>query len=225
MKVLFIRHANPDYEKDCLTELGRVQADALSEVLCQMDIKKIYSSSCGRAVETAQYTAKKLNLDIVSYDFLRELNWSPKDATRPYNDGSPWLIASDYVERNADLLDKTWKERGLFSETKTPDSVNDLGREFDEWLGSLGLKREGFYYRVENETDETVAVFCHAGIYSAIFSCVFNVPLPFALTSIPCDQTGVSVIEFCGKKGTLSAPILRMVNNLDHLKSKGIKIT
>ena len=33
MRILFIRHGDPDYEHDCLTELGRRQALAVSERL------------------------------------------------------------------------------------------------------------------------------------------------------------------------------------------------
>ena len=31
MRIIFIRHGNPDYEKDCLTELGHKQAEAAAK--------------------------------------------------------------------------------------------------------------------------------------------------------------------------------------------------
>ena len=59
MKIIFIRHGNPDYQLDCLTELGHRQAEAAAETLCTMGIEKIFASTHGRAMETAEHTAKK----------------------------------------------------------------------------------------------------------------------------------------------------------------------
>ena len=59
MKIIFVRHGHPDYEKDCLTELGHKQAEAAAERLKDEPIWRIYSSTCGRAYETALYICKK----------------------------------------------------------------------------------------------------------------------------------------------------------------------
>ena len=60
MRILFIRHGEPDYEHDCLTETGRLQAAAAARRLEREGIGKIYSSPNGRASETASYTARLL---------------------------------------------------------------------------------------------------------------------------------------------------------------------
>jgi len=60
MRILFVRHGNPNYELDALTELGHKQADACAERLSHEGIERIFSSTCGRALETAAYTAKKI---------------------------------------------------------------------------------------------------------------------------------------------------------------------
>lgn len=31
MKIVFVRHGHPNYEKDCLTKLGHAQAEAAAE--------------------------------------------------------------------------------------------------------------------------------------------------------------------------------------------------
>ena len=31
MRMVFVRHGEPDYEKDCLTEIGKKQAEAAAE--------------------------------------------------------------------------------------------------------------------------------------------------------------------------------------------------
>lgn len=60
MRILFIRHGHPDYAHDCLTSLGRRQAQLAARRLQHEGIGRIFASSHGRAVETAQHTAALL---------------------------------------------------------------------------------------------------------------------------------------------------------------------
>ena len=73
MRIVFVRHGHPNYVDDCLTDLGKLQAEAASQKLIKEGIKEIYSSTCGRAFETAQVTADKLGLEVIPLDFMREL--------------------------------------------------------------------------------------------------------------------------------------------------------
>ena len=56
MRLIFVRHGEPDYVNDCLTENGILQAKATAERLKKEDIKAVYSSPNGRARETASFT-------------------------------------------------------------------------------------------------------------------------------------------------------------------------
>ena len=56
MKLLIIRHGDPDYSIDSLTEKGWKEAEYLSEKLVKLDIKDIYVSPKGRAKDTASCT-------------------------------------------------------------------------------------------------------------------------------------------------------------------------
>lgn len=49
MKILIIRHGDPDYTIDSLTEKGKTEAELLSDRISKMDIKKFYVSPLGRA--------------------------------------------------------------------------------------------------------------------------------------------------------------------------------
>ena len=59
MKILIVRHADPDYSIDSLTEKGKIEAELLSQRLTKLDIKDFYVSILGRARDTADYTLKK----------------------------------------------------------------------------------------------------------------------------------------------------------------------
>ena len=58
MRIIFVRHVHPNYVNDCLTELGHKHAAAVAERLKDEGISEIYSSTCGRAYETAGYVAE-----------------------------------------------------------------------------------------------------------------------------------------------------------------------
>ena len=71
MRIVFVRHGHPNYENDCLTPLGRQHAEAAAERLMEENIQRIYSSTCGRALETAAPLAAKTGLEVIHCDFMR----------------------------------------------------------------------------------------------------------------------------------------------------------
>ena len=58
MNILIIRHGDPDYSIDSLTEKGRREAEMLSERIAPLDVKAYYVSPLGRARDTASFTLK-----------------------------------------------------------------------------------------------------------------------------------------------------------------------
>ena len=72
MRLLIVRHGDPDYSIDSLTEKGWKEAEYLSERLSKLDVKDFYVSPLGRAKDTASFTLKKMNRTAVECDWLRE---------------------------------------------------------------------------------------------------------------------------------------------------------
>nr|AIF25964.1 putative phosphoglycerate mutase [uncultured bacterium Ad_095_K16_contig2] len=58
MRILLIRHGEPDYATDSLTEKGKREALLLSERLAKIPASAYYVSPLGRAKETAEYTLR-----------------------------------------------------------------------------------------------------------------------------------------------------------------------
>lgn len=54
MKIIFIRHGEPDYSIDSLTEKGWREAYALADRIQKWDVKDFYVSPLGRAQDTAK---------------------------------------------------------------------------------------------------------------------------------------------------------------------------
>ena len=53
MKILIVRHADPDYSIDSLTKTGWREAELLSQRLTKLDVTAFYQSPLGRAQDTA----------------------------------------------------------------------------------------------------------------------------------------------------------------------------
>ena len=53
MRLLFVRHGDPDYKKDCLNEIGVREARALAALGPQIGWGTCFVSPLGRAQETA----------------------------------------------------------------------------------------------------------------------------------------------------------------------------
>ena len=71
MKLLIIRHGDPDYKNDTLTEKGWREAECLAEMLSKHDITALYMSPLGRAKDTASVTLKKMGRDAEVMQWLR----------------------------------------------------------------------------------------------------------------------------------------------------------
>ena len=74
MKLLIVRHADPDYSIDSLTPTGWREAELLSDRLVRTPADFYYVSPLGRAQDTASLTLKKLNRTAETCEWLQEFS-------------------------------------------------------------------------------------------------------------------------------------------------------
>lgn len=72
MKLMFVRHAEPDYKHDSLTLKGHREAQLLSLRLAKLDVRDFYVSPLGRAQETARYTLERTHRTAETLPWLAE---------------------------------------------------------------------------------------------------------------------------------------------------------
>ena len=63
MLLYIVRHGDPIYETDTLTERGKLQAEAVGQRMFDAGIDRIFSSPMGRAKETADPACRLLRLE------------------------------------------------------------------------------------------------------------------------------------------------------------------
>lgn len=238
MRLIFVRHGEPDYVNDCLTENGVVQARSTAKRLHSENIKAIYASPMGRAVETASYTAKDHELDIQVLDFMHEIDWGdipgisessetskqfvetePVEDRLPY-EGHPWTLAYKLLTENPEYVGSLdWVGHHYFKDNRCTDFYQSISDKFDEFLKNYGLVRKGGLYYVEEKNDDTIALFAHGGSGAIMFSHLLSLPFPFVLTTMPYGVCSVSIIELGSDPGRMTTPRLELFNDMGHIDS------
>jgi len=217
MRIIFVRHGHPNYEKDCLTELGHLHAQAAAKRLEEETIAEVHASSCGRAAETAGYIAAPRGLTVVQHDFIREISWGSVDDTSIPYDGHPWSIADAMIAEGKEITVPNWQELELFRKSKLITNVQSVSDGFDHWLSDFGYEREGLYYRVRRSNDDTIAMVSHGGSSSAVMAHLFNLSFPFFCGTVHPDFTAITVISLKGEEGELIAPHVEIMNDCRHI--------
>ena len=219
MRIIFVRHGEPDYARDCLTEQGRIQAKLCAERLRFEGIEEIFSSPLGRAADTADVTAGILGLPVKKLDFMRELHWGSIDGEPLPSDGHPWELADKLAEEGWDLTDPGWREHPWFSNNKVTEEADYVAKKTDEWLRSLGYERKGSYYRCARRDDrqKTVALFSHGGSSAAAMGHILNLTFPYACALFHLEFTGITVIRLDRHPGVIRLPCLELANDGRHI--------
>ena len=173
MKLLIIRHGDPNYAIDSLTETGWKEAAALVPRMEKLDVKAFYVSPLGRARDTASLTLKAMNREAEVMPWLQEFlvpvrrpdtdkpaiawDWLPQDWTKEpaFFDKDRWLRAEPFLQADMETQYRIVTE-GL-----------------DAVLAKHGYVREGYYYRAERPNEDTIVFFCHFGL-ECVLLCIFH---------------------------------------------------
>ncbi len=217
MRIIFVRHGHPDYKHDCLTELGHRHAEAAAERLREEHIERICASSCGRAAETAQHIARLQNVEVETFDFMREIAWGTAEGEPIPHNGHPWSLAEDMIADARTLMSADWAAEEPFVRNAVTKNVRKVGENFDRWLADMGYVREGEYYRVHTPRFKTVAMVSHGGSSSAVMSHLFNLPFPFVCSALCPTFTAVTVVSLSDEDGALCAPQFEIMNDARHI--------
>ena len=218
MKIIFIRHGHPDYKLNCLTELGHLQAEAAAKRLEEEKIDYFYSSPYGRAYETAEHIAAPRNMKITLLDFMKELSWGSMDDEPIEHNGHPWYIAFDMVAKGKSISDENWQEHLAFKRNKVLSHIERVQTGLDEWLKELGFTREGDYYRICKENNDTLLLASHGGSSSAALAHLLNLSFPLVCTVINPNYTSLTILSFEGEVGELIAPKISLMNDDQHIE-------
>lgn len=179
MKIIFIRHGDPDYENDTLTGKGKREAELLSRRVCRWDVKEFYCSPLGRARDTAEYSMKKLNRTPVILDWLREFYYPVRDPVTG-EERIAWDLMPAYWTKEPYLYDKDkWIDAPIMKSGKElQEAYLQVCGGIDGILAEYGYERKENYYRVVKENTDTIVFFCHLGVTFVMMSHILGISAP-----------------------------------------------
>lgn len=216
MRILLVRHAEPDYSIDSLTEKGHKEAELLADRLKQIpDLLGCYVSPKGRAMDTAAYTLNQTGWSAQILPWLQEFRGACPDPSfghvracwdylpRDYEKHPLWSDADHFLEDPIYQLGnvgKIWRE--------TTDGLDAL-------LGSYGYLRNGGVWLTEKNLRGTLVLFCHFIISMAIMAYLTHVSpvplwqhfccLPSSVTTLITEERVPGEVVFrCIQLGDLS---------------------
>lgn len=221
MRILLIRHGEPDYLADRLTPKGKEEAELLSRRLEKYDIRDFYVSPLGRARETAEYTLRRTGREAETLPWLEEFrarrtdpetgesavlwDWKPRDWVRYPEcfDPERWTRIPPFRGSGAEQV---WQE--------TKEGTDAL-------LARYGYRKDGPVWKCESPSADTIALFCHFGIIMAVLGYLAEISPMILWHRMICLPS--SVTEIVTEERVPGETFFRItkVGDLAHLEMNG----
>lgn len=228
MLLYLIRHGDPIYEPDSLTELGEKQAEALSKRLEILGFDKVFVSSSERAILTAKPTCEKIGIEPTVLDWCNEKYAFEEFTAEDQNGKRNWVFSLKETRKllsSSEIvnLGKDWYKSPKLEGTKYHEGIMRISKNADEFLANLGYvhNREENNYKVVNHSDQRIALFAHCGFGLAFLSAVLDIPYPMLAMRFYIQHSGVTVIEF-NDLDSISIPRVFQLSNDSHLYKENL---
>ena len=194
MKLVIVRHAEPDYSADSLTEKGFREAGLLADRLCAMPVDGFFASPLGRARATAAATLNRLGRQARTLDWLEEFRGRVIDP-KTGKSGCAWDFMPQYWTRCPEFWDMDrCRENALVATGDSGRIYDETAAGLDALLAEYGYRREGCVYRTEANSDATVVLFCHFGVAMAMLSHLLRIPLYLLLHGFILAPSSVTTL-------------------------------
>ncbi len=226
MLLYIVRHGDPDYKTDTLTERGKLQAEAVGKRIFHSKIDRIFSSPMGRAQETAEPACRLLGLEKNIENWTHEIQ---DERLTPFPDGikkSITLVQNTYYRENGNVdlpYEKAFECQGI-NQSDMKSAVEYIENSGKDFLERLGYREENGIYRILRNNEEKVALFCHAAFARAWLSVLLHIPLHIMWSSFGYTHTGVTVIEFKNNENGVTAPQCLCYSDISHLYAEKLDL-
>jgi len=218
-----VRHGDPDYATDSLTERGILQAEAVGKRIRDSKIDRIFSSPMGRARQTAEPACRLLGLEYTVEEWTHEIG---EERYTSFPDGkrkSVTLVQNTYLRENGawDLPYSQGLQCQGFRDTKLAEYFPYIEENGKIFLEKLGYREENGNYRILYPNEERVALFCHAAFARAWLSMLLKIPVHTMWASFDYCHSGVTILNFRNYSNGWTAPQCLCYNDLSHLYAYG----
>jgi probable phosphoglycerate mutase len=210
MRLDLIRHADPDYDRDALTDAGRREARALAARLAARPPTHLYVSALGRARETAAFVAEATGRTPVVDARLNELDWHVDDPR--WGRLSAWDVPGESVRAVA----------GPGAARAFGDAIAAVHAFSDEFLARHGYRREGGRYAVTARNDDHVVVVAHGGLALTWLPHLLDLPVDRFWCGFWLPPSSVTTIVLEERSDAWATPRCTALGDVAHLYAAGL---
>ena len=221
MRILLIRHAEPDYTVDSLTAKGRTEAELLSRRMARYDIRDFYVSPLGRARDTADYTLKAMGREAEVLPWLKEFSGKYPDPETG-KQRLAWDIKPRIWEAFPGVRDiRTWLDNPLFDAGTIRQVWQETVDGADALLARYGYRKDGPVWVCGENCSDTIALFCHFGISMAFAGYLMDIsPMVLWHRTLALPSSVTELVTEERIPGEVSFRMTRL-GDISHLESAG----
>jgi len=194
MRILLIRHGEPDYSGDSLTPKGRTEAELLSRRMEKYQIRDFYVSPLGRARLTAEYTLKRMGREAEVLPWLQEFRAKVMDIARGRVRGAWDRMPREWEQYPESFDPERWTEIPPYQGSDVRQIWEETKAGVDELLARYGFRKDGPVWITERNSMDTIALFCHFGISMAILAYLTDISPLVCWQRMLCAPSSVTEI-------------------------------
>ena len=223
MEIIIIRHAEPDYKNNTLTEKGFREADYLGKYFKDKKIDKMYVSPFNRARYTADAIVKyKKDLSYEVCDFLHEVTETVLNENGERHIIMDLRLSLIGKDDNIHHKDK-WRDVELYKEPSLLEHYDYVKNSFYKVLEENGYKFNGKFFNVLKPNKDVLVFVCHFGLECYLLSTLINVS-PMTLVQFTCARAS-SITRVVSEERAKGEALFRMIEygSTEHLYVAGEK--
>ena len=231
MRIILIRHGDPDYQKDFLTDKGEREAACLAKWVKKLDpeVSAYYMSPLGRARETARVCLEPLEKTATILPWIEEYTGRTFNPRKGYVRHAWDFWPGDWTKDEKLFHEDTWLDSPLYDNESCREGYYKITDGFDELLASYGYQREGHIYRTNWEDGKpyggTIVIFCHMIATLTVIAHLTGIAAPLLWHGFYSTPTGVTVIQSEERERGTAWFRVRALGEAAHLLCEGEPIS
>lgn len=221
---MFIRHGDPNYELDALTEKGILEAKALIPRVEKMNADYYYVSPLGRARQTAQIAMERIDKEAEVKDWLKEFPAVVEHICEPNPGPQCWdWMPSDWAKDPSFYDMDRFYDHPVMKKGHVKEIYEDVLNHFDALLRKHGYVKNGKTFDVLKANHDTLCFFCHFGIESVLLSYLINVSPMILWHGFVASTSSVTIVNTEERQRGIASFRISHFGDTSHLDASGLE--
>ncbi len=166
MKLIFIRHGDPDYKNNTVTEKGKRESLLLSSRVGKWNVTDFFVSPYGRAQETIRPALEKTGRTAETLDWLREFDAKVTDPDTGKKKSVPWdWMPSSFFAEKKYMNTEAWLDTEAMKSGEVKERYAQVCAGIDAVLSRYGYVRRApdcaIYDCKPNLTEDEASIDLH----------------------------------------------------------------